>query len=422
MVTGLLADALAHGLYVRILAPHEDVPELDKLVEPLPFRSVVRPWALTGESQVAEDAARHDPGRAITNVDLRGCEKCSAEDLVLLRRAFSDCSEVEFKDLTDDHRTVFQAFAKLRASIAGPYLLPFFVKLEGYGRAERELKGYADATTHFVPFYARPNLDPTRCLMGATRGIIVGNFVEHAEPLTALVQRGTAQQAVNSLFEDALRGWRTQPYWNADAVEGAFPPGGAIKSFEAKRRKRADKYALQAKALGATLGADEIAQLLDGLPAIRYRQAFRHGDLHGDNVCVRSGQAILIDFLNVAPGPLVDDPAALDTALALAFRSKQEDWETIMAELYDLSNLENLPAVRAPTGHLCDLWNSVRQVRRFGLADQITRHEYARSVAVHLLRHATRVRRPGEHRNRRLLCILMAERLAKQLDHAQKPA
>ncbi|WP_430702203.1 phosphotransferase [Mesorhizobium captivum] len=56
---------------------------------------------------------------------------------------------------------------------------------------------------------------------------------------------------------------------------------------------------------------------MEELPPIRRRRALCHGDLHGENVRVRGGQAILIDFAAVDHGPLVIDPAALETALVL---------------------------------------------------------------------------------------------------------
>jgi hypothetical protein len=290
------------------------------------------------------------------------------------------------------------------------------VKLDRYNRVARELTNYKDCTTHFVPFFARPNLDFDRCLLGAERGIIVGNFVENSDSLGQLVQRGTAQAAINSLFDDALRGWRSQAYMSeSSVVVDSLTPSGAIKTFSVEHRKRAEGYANEARALGATLSAEEIGNTLDALPAFRHRRALCHGDLHGENVRVRHGHAILIDFLNAGVGPLVNDAAALDTALTLSFAAPQGVWQQMVFDLYALDNLQTVPHVRPPTAPLQELWNSVRQVRRFGLAEQLSRNEYAHAVAIHLLRHTLRKRRPGEPRERRPVMLLLAERLAKVL-------
>jgi Ser/Thr protein kinase RdoA (MazF antagonist) len=54
-----------------------------------------------------------------------------------------------------------------------------------------------------------------------------------------------------------------------------------------------------------------------------------HGDLHGENVRVRNGNAILIDFASVCSGPLTADLAALETCLAFELppEERREDYE-----------------------------------------------------------------------------------------------
>ncbi|MGH9640975.1 MAG: phosphotransferase, partial [Terriglobales bacterium] len=225
----------------------------------------------------------------------------------------------------------------------------------------------------------------------------------------------TAQTAVNSLFEDALRGWRTQAYLSGSGVvTGSLMPDGALRTFGEVHRARAEGHANAARALGGTLTAENIAELLDRLPPIRHRQALCHWDLHGENVRVRGGQAILIDFLNVKPGPLVVDPAALETSLALSCTAEAVDWRQVVTELYSIANLRTLPEVRPPTAPLNELWNTVRQIRRFGLAEQLSEDEYVRSVALHLLRHTLR-QVDGEDPLRRPMMALLAERLAREL-------
>jgi hypothetical protein len=416
--TSLIADAFAHGLLVFVLAPLGDIPPLRRQLDALPFGKRVKLWTDRGASRIPELAARRDPGPMFSpNVKLSGCSNCSPEDIVLLRRAFSDSGEVTFTPMTEGGAAVYQAYARLTDSRAGPYPLPFFVKLDRYTKILRELENYKVCTTHFIPFFARPNLDPMRCLLGAERGVIIGNFVEHSDSLAERVLRGTAQTAINSLFEDALRGWRTQAYFQDSGVRDVpLVAGGVLQPFSEEARRQANAYARDAAAFGATLTATEIAKALDEMPPLRHRRALCHGDLHGENVRVRGGLAILIDFAAVDEGPLVNDPAALETALVLKIPCDQAaDWQSLATELYALENLRALPQLRSPTAPLNALWNSVRQIRRFGLAEQLSKDEYARAVAIHLLRHGLRKRDKHEDRARRPLFMWLAERLVHGL-------
>ncbi|MGL3111813.1 hypothetical protein [Bradyrhizobium sp. BR 1432] len=238
------------------------------------------------------------------------------------------------------------------------------------------------------------------------------------DSLQELVDRGTAQAAINSLFDDALRGWRSQAYLspqNNRHVPLALSLGGAIAQYSSTSRTLADAYAEEASVLGATLSATEIGGQLDGLPAIKHHCALFHGDLHGENVRVRAGHAILIDFAGVQHGPLVADPACLETALVLRAAASKKDWRAVIPDLYTFDNLQTLPQPREPAAALSSLWNAVRQIRRFGLAEAQSPNEYATAVAVYLLRHGLRDRDDGEQHIRRPTLVWLAERLTKAL-------
>lgn len=175
---------------------------------------------------------------------------------------------------------------------------------------------------------------------------------------------------------------------------------------------------MEARPRGGSLTATEIGELLDQLPPIPHRIALSHGDLHGENVRVRAGHAILIDFAAVDGGSLVADPAALETALVIRGASNDKNWSSVATEIYAIENLESLPTPHEPSTPLSALWNSVRQIRRFGLAEQLTRHEYATAVAIYLLRHGLRRRDPGEPVNRRPTFVYLAERIAQAVKKA----
>ena len=340
-----------------------------------------------------------------------------------MSRAFSDCKEVRNKTRRWVQRASLSSFRSLTHSKVGPFPLPFFVKLNRYPKIRRELDNYRDCTTLFIPFYARPNIDPPRCLLGAARGLIVGNFVEQSDSLAELVERGTAQAAINSLFDDALRGWRTQAYLaQANTVTARITESlsGAIPhTYSPQAKARAESYAREARAVGAILGAAQIAAKLDNLPPRQHRRALTHGDLHGENIRVRSGQAILIDFAAAGNGPLVADPACLDVALAFnactGLQSDEHSWRSTVMELYSIENVRTLPQPREPQAPFSHVWNSIRQVRRYGLAEKSSAGEYAIAVAVYLLRQALRRRVPYEDQLRRPAMVYLAEQLTQAL-------
>lgn len=415
----LAALAISHGLRVFVL---DESPELRQRLRKLPYGGRIYVWSHKGASSIPEQVARWDPGPNDSNGQkqdeprLIGAGKCCLEDQILLRRAFADCSEVRFKDLTNDRRAIFQASAQLRSSQAGPYPLPFLVKLDSYTRVNKELGNYELATQHFIPFFARPNLDSRRCLLGPTRGLIVANFIENSTSLMSEVERGTAAGAISSLFEDALRGWRTQAFLSAsNEVKGSLSPEGAVKARSEEHRNNLERCVVGARKFGCELSGTAIGELIDALPPITYRQALRHGDLHGENVRVRAGQAILIDFLQVDNGPLVDDPALLETSLVLSFKADFNEWKVVAEQLYLLGQLRALPSAKEPMAPLSELWNAVRQVRRYGLADQVSRDEYARAVATQLLRHGLRNGGGRKLSDRRSFMVYLSGRLAQAL-------
>ena len=76
------------------------------------------------------------------------------------------------------------------------------------GRVDREggrgPRGQAHGEHRSTARFSRG--EPTQRRNRETRGVIVGNFVEHSESLSDVVERGTAYAGINSLFDDALRG------------------------------------------------------------------------------------------------------------------------------------------------------------------------------------------------------------------------
>ncbi|TGT91270.1 MULTISPECIES: phosphotransferase [unclassified Mesorhizobium] len=419
----LIDQALRHGLMVRVIAPLENLGEVQPAVKTQFFRAE-KLDAAEHLSEFCESCARFEPGPDFSHlVAIEGAQTLNSEQIILLRRAFFDCTRVHLKRLEGGRSaTVFLAHAELADSRAGAYPLPFFAKLDRRTKIERELKNYRECTTLFVPFYARPNIDEARCVLGAEYGLIVGNFVEQSEPLSAVVETGRGQSAINSLFEDALRGWRWQAHHGGYGMMVQRPisqsMGGALYNKPANRRLIG--YATEAAKIGPVATPDAIAQMLDNLPATPHMVALSHGDLHGNNVRVRlGGQAILIDFASVTTAPLVSDPSHLEVSLAFHAMAAEKDWQETMTALYAPDALSSVPAPRTPTSPLSELWDTVRQIRRVGLGDEKTQGEYMSAIAVVLLRKASHERDENEHGSRRPYLVWLADRITNHLKARQ---
>lgn len=416
----IVDEAMRHGVAIEVVAPFQEAGRVSKGIATKWFtnRGIVD---VAQTDALPQRIARVVPeAAAFRDLKIAGAENKNPEQLALLQRAFSDCQQITLQELVGGRSAqVYQVYARLSDSRAGPYPLPFFAKIDRRAKIERELRNYRECTTHFVPFYARPNLDPERCLLGAEYGLIVGNYVEHSESLLRLVNAGRAYNALHSLFEDALRGWRAQSQWDDKGLVNApitqSMGNGAL--FGRKPSQHLVEHAEAAKTLGLTRDPEAIAAALDGLPKRPHLVTMTHGDLHGDNVQVRAGQAILIDFASVQRGPLVADPAQLEVALCMHADADQEDgWLKTVERLYDPAFIEQVPPPCDPVDPMANLWNCVRQIRRLGLGDQRSAGEYATVLAAMLLRQASHgVDGDETRRVRRAAFLMLADRLTSLL-------
>lgn len=421
---GLFARAETHGLSLHVVAPLEAVPQVEQLFADLDRRR--RPQVLTIEAlESALKAIFATAGPAYDgNVEIgsSGSGALSDEEKILLRRAFHDAKEIRLTKLEGGASAkVFKAFAVLRDSRAGPQPLPFFVKFDRRPKIGRELSNYSDCTALFIPFWARPNIDVKRCALGHERGVLVGNFVEFSHSLTDHVRDGTAIRPIHSLFEDALRGWRRQAFLdpkNKKQIPLAQSFGGAVyANLVDQGADRARAIARSAQKFGAERDAEQLRAAIDGLPPIEHRCAQAHCDLHADNVQVRDGQAILIDFASTANAPLAMDPASLDTSLVLRSDETAEPiWKRFVDDIYSLPALQALPApgqADAPMEHLRD---ALREIRKIALADRLNPNEYPTAIAICLLRHAFRLPRNNEPPDRRAYLFAAMDKLVRAIE------
>ena len=130
---------------------------------------------------------------------------------------------------------------------------------------------------------------------------------------------------------------------------------------------------------------------LIGLTSQRYREGPIHGDLHGDNVRVRRGDAILIDFYSAKQGPVVADIAHLETSIVFATPPDYVDpiqngpWRQTVDQLYNPPTVSDVLGPPPDNTPLPWLWNCVRQLRGEVPAVRSCETEYVSALAVYLL-------------------------------------
>jgi hypothetical protein len=232
-----------------------------------------------------------------------------SEERSLLERAFSDCSNIFVRNLAGGRSgaDVLQIYATFNdAPQSRP--LPFFAKIEETSEIQKEITNYNNFAAHYIPFNLRPNLDHARCLSGIRKAILVGNFVEGAEPLSKITNRGSALHAIHSLFENTLKGWRYP--------ELAFgvPKGNIAIDLQTFVREPARFQ--HDKPEGATHTSGELVEMMRQMPAEKYLRGRIHGDLNAGNVLMRTSDTVVIDLAKATIGPLIADPAALEVSIA----------------------------------------------------------------------------------------------------------
>lgn len=343
---------------------------------------------------LAEGIARHiagpSPRLGLDIVVADGREPIRKADEPLFQRAFARCSQVTLVELTGGRSAarVFAAYMTMDGSDAGVWPQPSFVKLDRSDRIAREHANYRDYADRFIPFGLRPNIQAL--VAGAERSLLVGDFVDRSESLWDLAQREVAAQAVTALIDETLRGWRDQGY-ATDPMTGSV--AAAMRASGIWDPDLIDGCYVE-KAAEAGIAASP-ADLWAKLSAMRqsWRQSPVHGDLHGENVRVRNGQAILIDLASVAKGPMTADLAALETWLAFelpdgadATRFGDLAWQEEIDRLYALSAFRHPPGPCAPASKLRWMSTVIRQIRTMGIAAQSCDTEYQTAIAVQLLR------------------------------------
>lgn len=435
---GLAKQALDAGLMVCLLA--DDAPTQAHLEKHLPSSlhsrlqsAVLRKTGAVAPYSLPQSILTHDPGPAANrtlDIALTPGIELNQDERFLLMRAFTDSRRIVLRRLSGGlSANTFFVQATLTFSEAGPRPMPFFVKLDEPTTIARELFNYEAYATQHIPWNLRPNVDSRRCLIGVERGILVGSFVDRSESLWAVAQKGDGARYIHSLFENTLMGWRghadridTKRGTLATKLDGIFRYEDVHPMYVEAARQR---------------GIDETPKaiwehLLD-LRDQAWREGIMHGDMHGENVRVRDSDAIVIDLEKTrANGPLSADLASLDVWLSFKVPvasplPARDVWTAVVDDLYAPKAVREMPATESVDVGLDWLRACIRQTRMISAASCKCATEYATTVAVYLLRRATRLpdlledgERSAEDQYRRGYAYYLGAKLVQALSTESK--
>lgn len=379
---------------------------------PLPHIRLFRagtPWHQVANAIAASD---HDFAPSATlRIEPAGLALQADHD-VLVRRAFADCSSVHLVPMDEAGKsgaTVFRAYADLQTGHLGPWPQPYFVKLGKREKITREYQHYLRVVDPYVPFHLGPRLITERCYLGASEGVIVGDFVNRAESLRECAARDRGSHAIASLFHSTLHGWYR---W---AKEVAVP---MTEHFKVPRFQGMEVRLNEAEQLGARNRPDELQELFAQsrfcLPVL---SGPIHGDLHASNILVRGHDAILIDFFAHREAmPVLFDVACLEASLLIdGFASDDRDiapWLTSVRPLYTGPLLLNACATAHPKEPSGWFYHCANQLRIVARDFQRSDGQYAAVLAIALLRKANKdPDLSGKDSRRRAAAYVIAEML-----------
>ena len=343
-----------------------------------------------------------------------GVDDFKSDHRLMLRRSFHDCTEVHISTLKGGKSGIPVYIAHATKAEGRP--LPFFVKVGSRNEIIREWLNYNELVRPFIPFHLAPHLVPERCALGAHTGIIVGDFIEDAESLAECARRGRAITSISSLFDRTLRGWHRKPGRRSGKLYSV------LRNLILDRKNNFEPRYLNAQKLGAKFTLDELNAKLQQRDTELQLWSHIHGDLHADNVHVRGGEAILIDFLaGRKEGLLLGDHAALEVSLAIRVpradinnKFSNEEWARVVRPLYTLDTLRTLPSFPDPTEPYSWLAACIRQIRLYALPMQRSKNQYAHILAYYLLRAAIKDPMPkvsADEDFRRTMAYCLAEDL-----------
>ncbi len=374
---------------------------------------------------VANFVTSYEPGRRVNRqLDVTGIA-FSDEQLVLIQRAFSDCSRVHFSQMSEKGRSgvdVFHVHADLIGGHLGPWPQPYFVKLGEREKIYREYHNYQTSVHPYLPYYLAPRLVNERCCLGADTGIIVGDFVEESEGLLDCAQQARGAAPLSYLFDHTLRGW----YRNAQVEQEPFGLLLRRMAWGTISQKRMDR----ASEFGDPVPVPDILDAIGNIASSDVLMGPAHGDLHAGNIRVRKSDAILIDFFaQQKRAPLLIDLASLEASFIVdGFQddprlssdpAQSQAWFDSIRPLYAGDPLKADTNVCHPKDPSHWFYTSIRIVRRHAREMEQRPMQYAAALVVALLRKATKDDGAAEpEATRRAAAYLLASALSSVITAA----
>jgi hypothetical protein len=311
---------------------------------------------------------------------------------LMLQRAFSDCRWIGLAPLSGglSGALTFYAHAKLAASNAGDTPQPFFVKLDKADKLREEMLSFTQYAEHHVPWHLRPNFMPRRCLYGVDTGILVGSLVESSYSLWDVAREGRGSRHIHSLFTETLALLRQHRQPVDTQTHGSVVD--PLSAFCKHERVPSHRIELARKFGGELHGAVALWRKLLNLPLRAWLRSPIHGDLHANNVRIRKDDAIVIDFAHATNGPMCADLASLEVWLSFEWPENtafdRVTWQSRVEQAY---HLDTILAGAPPFDRSEEHWSlgCLQEVRRLASDATLSAEEYARVLAVYLLRHAT---------------------------------
>ncbi len=365
----------------------------------------------------------------------QGSSEGHAERVLLLQRAFWDCSELRLSFLPGglSGASVCKVYACLEAGQVGEYPHLHFVKIGPRKKIIDEHDKYCSFILEYVPFHLGPRLRRERCNLGSTQGILVGDFVEGTESLVACARGGRCGHAISNLFDKTLAGWRKQARPDAvrtlgEHLAAKWQIEGSDKSI-ALPKSRADIVT----GLGGSIDIPALKRIFETLSATTSLCAPAHGDLHATNVLVRHGDAIIIDFEKMEDHyPLTYDPASLEGGILVEGfakdlkRKKNKKAITrkmlvkLIKPLYSADVLVDRVEIPCRPGSPVEwYYDCVNQIRIRSWPAEREKGQYALTLALCLIRKGCNIHDnfSKEQDILRAISFFFGQRILRQMEH-----
>jgi hypothetical protein len=360
------------------------------------------------EEVVAQHVAEHIPGSSagldykenadlpsaphakfpcvVEHAGLDGASSPDSEDIVLIQRAFHDCSKVELTYLAGGQSGSHGPWRVDAEMPDGQSPVKFVVKTGRIGEISGEISIMRDPCFNRIPFRHYPPVASNRCVIGATKRAIVSMLVEDVTVFEEYILENSPSDAILQMFAGPLSLWRkvgnvgTVPVGIGEEYRArhVIPPNPSeLEEIWGEARKGDEDV----------LSPEQIYARLISHPKVDVYIVHSHGDLHLRNILIHeTGEVLLIDFSRSAAAPASYDPSTLDVSLAFDIPKHlvlgAGITDTRRLELYTPPLLREYPFGKAShrTAAILTLRNMVREL--------VSEAEYELAVAGWLIWHA----------------------------------